>query len=228
MMASAAVIGLSAGKRLFSSFYYFDLTEKLSCGYDYGSTYYQAATIKNVNTANKSSNNSTSFLSNQHTRSLKAQKEHVNTISEPSIAEVWLQRLNHLEEDRSHSEFSVEALLLLQKSMLEKQWNLSTETVITDGKRENTHKKMQVTGSGTFARRRRIDTRRKVLRQNCSMIRLSTRKQLKCIIRPELLQNCLKGYVKGVISEELLTHSEVVQLPKIIKTGLYLEEQKSR
>lgn len=228
MMASPAVIGLSAGKRLLSSSYYSDITEKLSCGYDYGSTYHQAASTKNVITANKSSNNSTSFLSNQHTRSLKAQKEHVNTASEPSIAEVWLQRLNHLEEDRSHSEFSVEALLLLQKSMLEKQWNLSTETVITDGKRENTHKKMQVTGSGTSARRRRIDTRRKVLRQNSSMIQLSTSKKLKCIIRPELLQNRLKGYVKGVISDELLTHSEVVQLSKIIKTGLYLEEQKSR
>lgn len=228
MMASAAVIGLSAGKRLLSSSYYSDITEKLSCGYDYGSTYHQAASTKNVITANKSSNNSTSFLSNQHTRSLKAQKEHVNTASEPSIAEVWLQRLNHLEEDRSYSEFSVEALLLLQKSMLEKQWNLSTETVITDGKRENTHKKMQVTGSGTSARRRRIDTRRKVLRRNSSMIQLSTSKQLKCIIRPELLQNRLKGYVKGVTSEELLTHSEVVQLSKIIKTGLYLEEQKSR
>ncbi|THG05392.1 hypothetical protein TEA_022150 [Camellia sinensis var. sinensis] len=138
MMASAAVIGLSAGNRLFSSFYYSDLTEKLSCGYDYESTYHQAATTKNVITANKSSNNSTSFLSNQYTRSLKAQKEHVNIASEPLIAEVWLRRLNHLEEDRSHSEFSVEALLLLQKSMLEKQWNLSTETVITDGKRENT------------------------------------------------------------------------------------------
>ncbi|KAL7254586.1 hypothetical protein ACSBR1_008865 [Camellia fascicularis] len=228
MMASAAVIGLSAGKRLLSSSYYSDITEKLSCGYDYGSTYHQAASTKNVITANKSSNNSTSFLSNQHTQSLKAQKEHVNTASEPSIAEVWLQRLNHLEEDRSHSEFSVEAFLLLQKSMLEKQWNLSTETVITDGKRENTHKKMQVTGSGTSARRRRIDTRRKVLRQNSSMIQLSTSKKLKCIIRPELLQNRLKGYVKGVISDELLTHSEVVQLSKIIKTGLYLEEQKSR
>lgn len=228
MMASAAVIGLSAGKRLLSSSYYSDITEKLSCGYDYGSTYHQAASTKNVITANKSSNNSTSFLSNQRTPSLKAQKEHVNTASEPSIAEVWLQRLNHLEEDRSHSEFSVEALLLLQKSMLEKQWNLSTETVITDGKRENTHKKMQVTGSGTSARRRRIDTRRKVLRRNSSMIQLGTSKQLKCIIRPELHQNRLKGYVKGVTSEELLTHSEVVQLSKIIKTGLYLEEQKSR
>ncbi|KAL7181216.1 hypothetical protein ACSBR1_040150 [Camellia fascicularis] len=48
MMASAAVIGLSAGKRLLSSFYYSDLTEKLSCGYDYGSTYHQATSTKNI------------------------------------------------------------------------------------------------------------------------------------------------------------------------------------
>lgn len=34
--------------------------------------------------------------------------------------------------------------------------------------------------------------------------------------------------MKGVVSEELLTHTEVVQLSQKIKTGLFVEEQKSR
>ncbi|KAI8018470.1 RNA polymerase sigma factor sigA [Camellia lanceoleosa] len=112
--------------------------------------------------------------------------------------------------------------------MLEKQWNLSTEAAVATYRiRESTHKKIQVTGSGTSACRRRTDTRRKVLSPNSSMMRLgSTSKQLRSIISPELLQNRLKGYVKGVISEDLLIYSEVVHLSKIIKSGLYLEEQK--
>ena len=41
-MATAAVIGLSGGKRLLSSSYhYFDIIEKLSYGTDFGSTHYQ-------------------------------------------------------------------------------------------------------------------------------------------------------------------------------------------
>ncbi|KAL7003843.1 hypothetical protein U1Q18_004986 [Sarracenia purpurea var. burkii] len=229
MMATAAVIGLSAGKRLLSSsFYYSDLTEKLTCGNDYGLAHHQTASTKNVVTAKKSSNDSPSFLSNRHTRSIRALKSHANTASDPSTEEVWFQRLNSLEEEIPHLEFSVDALLLLQKSMLEKQWNLPTNTLVIDRKRENILKKMQVTGSGTSARRRRIDSRRRFLSQNSSMTQLSKNKQPRSIISLQLLQNRLKGYVKGVISEELLTHSEVVELSKIIKAGLYVEERKSR
>ncbi|XP_057478804.1 RNA polymerase sigma factor sigA [Actinidia eriantha] len=228
-MATAAVIGLSAGKRLLrSSFYYSDLTEKLSCGNDFGLAHHQVTSTKNLITAKKSSSNSTSFLSNRHTRSMKALKGHADIASDSSTAEVSLQRLNHLEEERPQLEFSVEALLLLQKSMLEKQWNLSPETVITDGKGENSHKKIQVIGSGTSARRRRIDSRMKGLSRKRPMMQLSKSNEPRSIINPDLLQDRLKGYVKGVINEEILAHSEVVQLSKIIKTGLYFEEQKSR
>ena len=229
-MATAAVIGLSAGKRLLnSSFYYSDLTEKLSCGNDYGLAHHQATSTKNLITAKKSSSNSTSFLSHRCTRSMKALKVHANIASDSSTAaEASLQRLDHLEEERPQPEFSVEALLLLQKSMLEKQWNLSPETVITDGKGENSHKKIQVIGSGTSARRRRIDSRMKGLSRKRSTMQLSKSNQPRSIISPGLIQNRLKGYVKGVINEELLTHSEVMQLSKIINTGLYFEERKSR
>ncbi|GFY83973.1 sigma factor A [Actinidia rufa] len=228
-MATAAVIGLSAGKRLLrSSSYYSDLTEKLSCGNDFGLAHHQVTSTKNLITAKKSYSNSTSFLSNRRTRSMKALKGHADIASDSSTAEVSLQRLNHLEEERPQLEFSVEALLLLQKSLLEKQWNLSPETVITDGKGENSHKKIQVIGSGTSARRRRIDSRMKGLSRKRPMMQLSKSNEPRSIINPDLLQDRLKGYVKGIINEEILTHSEVVQLSKIIKTGLYFEEQKSR
>ncbi|KAA8540155.1 hypothetical protein F0562_026847 [Nyssa sinensis] len=228
MMATAAVIGLSAGKRLLSSSCYSDLTERLSCGNDLGLAHYQFASTKNVISAKKSSNCTHSFLSNRQVQSIKALKEHVDAALDPSTVEEWLQRSLHLEEGSSDPAFSVEALLLLQKTILEKQWNLSTEMVITDAPREKISKKMQVTCSGISARKRRMDTRRKILSLNNSILQLGISKQLRSIISPELLQNRLKGYVKGVISEELLTHTEVVQLSEIIKIGLYLEEQKSR
>ncbi|CAK9165993.1 unnamed protein product [Ilex paraguariensis] len=229
-MATAAVIGLNAGKRLLSSsFYYSDLTEKLSSSCDHSLSHHQVASTKNVITAKKSSHYTPSFLSNRHKQSIKALKEHVDTASDPPNVEAHLQRFNHVEEESPDPELSLEALLLLQKSMLEKQWNLSTEqAIVTSTLREKTHKKMQVTCSGISARRRRIDSRRKILSQKTSTMQLSTSRQLRSIISPELLQNHLKGYVKGVISEELLTHAEVVQLSKKIKTGLVLDEQKSR
>ncbi|CAK9162285.1 unnamed protein product [Ilex paraguariensis] len=224
-MATAAVIGLNVGKRLLSSsFYYSDLTEKLSSSCDHPLSHHQVASTKNVITAKKSSHYTPSFLSNRHKQSIKALKEHVDTASDPPNVEARLQRFNHVEEESPDPELSLEALLLLQKSMLEKQWNLSTEQAIVTSKlREKTHKKMQVICSGISARRRR-----KILSQKTSTMQLSTSRQLRSIMSPELLQTHLKGYVKGVISEELLTHAEVVQLSKKIKTGLVVDEQKSR
>ncbi|KAF8378954.1 hypothetical protein HHK36_028379 [Tetracentron sinense] len=230
MMATAAVIGLSAGKRLLSSsFYYSDSTEKLFSVHDHGLTQYQAASAKNVIAAKKSSNFGPSFPSNRHTQSIKSLKEDVDTSSLPSTTNVWIRRSDLLEEGSSDIESSVEILLLLQKSMLEKQWNLAFEqTGITDAPREETHKKIQVTRSGMSARQRRMSTKSNILNQNSPVVLSSRGKQFGSIVSPELLQNNLKGYVKGVISEELLTHAEVVYLSKKIKSGLSLDEHKSR
>ncbi|KAK6936484.1 RNA polymerase sigma-70 region 2, partial [Dillenia turbinata] len=222
MMATAAVIGLSsAGKRfLSSSYYYSDLTEKLPYVND------QVVPTKSVMTAKKSSNYSPSFPSKRHTHSIKALKDHVDTTSAPSIAEPWIQTNDHFEEESFDDEFSVEALLLLQKSMLEKQWNLTFEhTVIADVPQEKSKKRVQVASSGISARERRMAAKRKVLSH---MVKPNMRKHLRSDITPEPLQNRLKGYVKGVVSEELLTHAEVVRLSKKIKVGLFLEEHKSR
>ncbi|MFQ6627503.1 hypothetical protein Gotur_005994 [Gossypium turneri] len=221
MMATAAIIGLTVGKRLLSSsFSYSDIIEKHSYAGDYGGApHYQTAPTKSLIVAKKSSNCSQSVPSyDRHSRSIKALKEHVDTASLVSIAEPWFQGSNDFEEESYELDYSVEALLLFQKSMLEQQWTLSFErTVFTESPSRKTKKKVPVTCSGVSARQRRFNTR---MQPNA--------KQLRSLISPELLRSRLKGYVRGVVSEELLSHAEVVRLSKKIKAGLSLEDQRLR
>ena len=113
--------------------------------------------------------------------------------------------------------------------MLEKQWTLSFEqTVSTDVPRGKTEKKVPVTCSGVSARQRRMNSKRKIQSKHVFMAQPKISKQQKPSISPELLQNRLRGYVKGLVSEEILPHSEVVRLSKKIKVGLALEEHKTR
>nr|AKC88632.1 sigma factor [Hypseocharis bilobata] len=230
-MATTAVIGLSAGKGfLSSSFFCSDLTEKFLNASDHGLANYQHAPLKNVIVAKKSSNYNPSFSSsNRHTQSVNALKECLDTsVSAPSTAEPWFPSSDDdIEEESSEVEYSVDAVLLLQKSMLEKQWNLSADrTVLTD--LEEKTRKMSVICSGTSARQRRMSTRRKVMGKNSFGMQATTNKQLKSIIDPELRQNRYKGYAKGTVSNKFLSHSEVVRLSKKIKVGLALDKQKLR
>lgn len=233
IMATAAVIGLSGGKRLLSSSYHYsDIIEKLSYGSDFGSTHYHIVPTKSAIVAKKSSDYTSTFAaSNRQNQSIKALKEHVD--GAPTIADPWFQSYNsnELEVESSEMGYSVEALLLLQKSMLEKQWNLSFEReVLTEhwSKGKNC-RKVAVTCSGVSARQRRMNTKRKtVVKAGFTMMQPCSAMQLKSKISPELVQNRLKGYVKGVVSEELLSHAEVVNLSEKIKVGLSLEEHKSR
>ncbi|KAL4318062.1 hypothetical protein GQ457_18G008510 [Hibiscus cannabinus] len=227
MMATAAVIGLTTGKRLLSSsFSYSDISEKLSFACDYGgSSYYPTAPTKSIIVANKSSNCGQSLpSSDRHSRSIKALKEHVDTASIVSTADPWIQGSDDLEEESYDLDYSVEALLLLQKSMLEKQWTLSFErTVFTESPSRTAYEKVPVTCSGVSARQRRVNTRS----QNKSMMQPNA-KQLRSLISPEVIRSRLKGYVKGVVSGELLSHAEVVQLSKKIHSGLSLDDQRFR
>jgi RNA polymerase primary sigma factor len=231
MMATAAVIGLNTGKRLLSSsFYYSDLTEKLSNVNDHGITCYPTTTTKNVIVAKKSSNYGPSFpSSNRNSHSIKALKEHVDTASASSNAATWFKTFDDFEEESSALDYSVEALLLLQKSMLEKQWNLSFErTNSSDSTSKKNNKKIPVTCSGVSARQRRVNNRRKNQNQSKFMPQSSDFKFLRSVTSPDLLQNRLKGYVKGVVSDEVLPHTEVVRLSRIIRAGLSFEDHKSR
>lgn len=214
-MATAAVIGLSAGKRLFSStFHYSDLAEKLSYINDHPQL---VSSSNNVIIAKKSSDYSRNLPSNQRAQSIKAVKD---TTSAPSTVESWFEISDESEEENSDSKFSVEAFLLLQKSLLEKQWTLPFEP------NKKHHKNLTVTSSGISARQRRTTSRKRISSQSFSMEKIRA-KRLASIVSPDLLQNRSKGYVKGVVSEQLLSHAEVVRLSKKIKVGLSLEERKS-
>ncbi|XP_060171461.1 RNA polymerase sigma factor sigA-like [Lycium barbarum] len=227
-MAIAAVIGLYAGNRILSSsLYYSDLTEKLSSSSDHTLT---CNPTRNVINAKKSSNYSPNYVSNRKKQSVKAVKEHVDVASDHSDMDPFVQMFKQLQNESCSEKDSVEVLLLLQKSMLEKQWNLSAEKILTTlpPNEKNSKKTMEITCSGTSARRRRMDTRKRVQIPKISAAANIASKRLRSVVGPELVQSRLKGYINGVVSQELLTHVEVVQLSKKIKYGIYLEEQKSR
>ncbi|CAF2141149.1 unnamed protein product [Brassica napus] len=214
MMATTAVVGLNAGKRLLSSsFYYSDVTEKFLSVNDLCSSqyYYHIAstrsgiTAKKTSSSSSSSNYSPSFhSSSRHTQSAKALKESVDVVQQwlPPGSDQELEEESHEYEDDD----TVEALLLLQRSLLEKQWNLSFE---------KKKKKIPVTCSGISARQRRMGAKKKT--------------NIK-VVNSDLFQNnrVKGGYVKGVVSDDVLSHAEVVRLSKKIKSGLRLDEHKSR
>ncbi|CDY56127.1 BnaA02g20170D [Brassica napus] len=213
-MATTAVVGLNAGKRLLSSsFYYSDVTEKFLSVNDLCSSqyYYHIAstrsgiTAKKTSSSSSSSNYSPSFhSSSRHTQSAKALKESVDVVQQwlPPGSDQELEEESHEYEDDD----TVEALLLLQRSLLEKQWNLSFE---------KKKKKIPVTCSGISARQRRMGAKKKT--------------NIK-VVNSDLFQNnrVKGGYVKGVVSDDVLSHAEVVRLSKKIKSGLRLDEHKSR
>ncbi|KAL2897726.1 RNA polymerase sigma factor sigA [Bienertia sinuspersici] len=223
MMATAAVVGLSAGKRILSSsFYYSDLTTEKLC---YAGEQYQAiAPTRNVIVAKKT----TSF--HQRGSSVKALKEYIDGTTIPPTSEPWIPTSSALEEESLNPETPLEALLLLQKSMLEKQLELSFErTSRTDMPREkNTSKKANVTSSGIPARVRRINSKKRSQGKNLFAKERERDKSLVAAVSPELTRNRMTGYVRGVTSDELLTHAQVVNLSRKIEAGLSLEDHKSR
>ncbi|RWR81120.1 RNA polymerase sigma factor sigA-like protein [Cinnamomum micranthum f. kanehirae] len=211
MMATATVIGLTAGKRLLSSsFYSSDLNDKLFSVHDLGVSQCSATWTKNVITAKKSTNFGPGFPLNRHTQSVKVLREHVNTSSTPSTAETWHRSPDLLDKNDDDFESSLEVLILLQKSMLENLWNLScNQTRKLDA--GGAEKKIEVIRSGISARQRRSNSRKALIQTT-----------------PMIQQGQLKGYVKGVTSKDLLSHSEVKHLSKRIKAGLSLEKHRSR
>lgn len=219
-MATAAVVGLSAGQRLLSSsFCYSDLTEKLS----YTGEQHQITPTKTVIVAKRTAN------FNQRGSSVKALKECIDGTVIPPTSETWNPGSSPLEEENSSPETPLEALLLLQKSMLEKQLELSFErNSMTDMPRECTSKGSHVTASGIPARVRRINAKKRSQGKKIFTKESERGKPPMATVSPELLQNRSIGYVRGLTSDELLTHAQVVNLSQKIKAGLSLEDQKSR
>ena len=119
---------------------------------------------------------------------------------------------------------SLEAIVLLQRSMLEKQWELPFEDDVSSAEDEqHEHEKslgraaaVVVARSGMSARQRRMSGRR----------RGAGRKSV--TISPELMQSRNRIYLRGTVSKELLPHKQVVQLSKKIKDGIWLQHQRSK
>ncbi|CAL5008232.1 unnamed protein product [Urochloa decumbens] len=127
---------------------------------------------------------------------------------------------------------SLEAIVLLQRSMLEKQWELpfdddvsSTEDYEEEEGRNGDNLATRTTAaviarSGVSARQRRMSGRR---RGGVGAGRRSS-----VAISPELMQSRNRIYLRGTISKELLTHKQVVHLSKKIKDGIWLQHQRSK
>ncbi|XP_020244786.1 RNA polymerase sigma factor sigA [Asparagus officinalis] len=223
MMATAAVIGLNAGKRILSSTFYSSEFTFI----DHGSPQFSAPTSKSIIIARRSSHPNTSVPSERHSVSIKAVKEHTDTIS-PIATDDWSDLIEEEEDGDSDIKSSLEVFLLLQKSMLEKQWKLSFNQMSTATAPGETCRKTEVIRSGISARKRRTSTRTKSINQSSYVGIMEEGKQLRAAVSPELLQAKLTGYVRGTVSEDLLTHSEVVHLSKKIKAGLSLEDHRAK
>ncbi|XP_078179033.1 sigma factor A [Carex rostrata] len=221
MMARAgAVISLSSGNRLLSSSFYASDTDHLLVPVQIPSV-----PLKNFAVvAQKSSNlNSSSSSNRTQMQAIKAIKEHVHTpITSTSEEEIYDPDL----------ETSLEAMVLLQKSLLEKQWKLRFDFDRLDSikvksfvKEEPEMEGDQIISSGTNARQRRTGTRRK----NHKVIN-GKGKETRYIISQELLPTSTpRGNLKkGIFSEELLSQDKVVYLCKKMKDRLFLEKHRKR
>ncbi|KAF3795944.1 RNA polymerase sigma factor [Nymphaea thermarum] len=229
-MATAAVVGLSTGKRLLSSsFFTLDLAEKIFPIHDHGATYFFASSQRNVIVSKKSSSFSSRFPSGQHIQSMKSLKEHSDMPSVHSTTETCFQSSDFFEQQTGLDvESTLEVLVLLQKSMLEKQWNLSLEQQRTTDALKRNSKEVEVTRSGLSARQRRTNLRMKLQNQAVCKMSASKRRQVGSNINRELLQSHVHGYVKGISNDGLLTHTEVVHLSEKIKAGMHLEKHRQR
>lgn len=228
-MATAAVIGISTGKRLLStSFCPSDLADKFLHIQEHGLGQFSSSfTTKTVIVAKKSSQFGPNLPANGHPQAIQAIREHVDS-SALSTMETWFQNSSVVESGNFDLDSSLEAFILLQKSMLEKQWELSFNHMKAVVVPDESCEKNEVIRSGVSARERRMSSRGNILSRNARTVPLSKRKQVGTRISPEFMERRVNGYVRGTISENLLTHAEVVNLSKKIKVGLSLEENKKR
>ncbi|KAL0928191.1 hypothetical protein M5K25_000061 [Dendrobium thyrsiflorum] len=228
MMVMAAVVGLAAGKRLLrNSFYSPDFADKFFP--DHGATQPTTASSKTVIFAQKSSNFGMDASTYRQTKPIKAFMTHIDSSSPSATNNSFESSSNAVEDHDSDIESSLEVLILLQKSMLEKQWELSFNHGRTVTRPEKNSMAPGITRSGISAQQRRADRRKKKFTdQNVSIVQLNKEKQHSSVLSAEFLQTSLGSYVRGTPSEALLRHSEVVHLSRKIKIGLLLDEQKMK
>jgi RNA polymerase primary sigma factor len=232
MTATPAVIGLSAGNRLLAASFgaAADLAPQDA---HHPSLQFASAASKLAvvvaHRASASSASSSSAAGHARAHAVRALRNH----SAPALAlplplpppplpadPVVAPTTPELDMDSEFGfESSLEAIVLLQRSMLEKQWELPFE----DDDEEEHHgeslvpmSNVVVARSGVSARQRRMSGRR----------RGAGRKSV--TISPELMQSRNRIYLRGTVSKELLTHKQVVHLSKKIKDGIWLQHQRSK
>ncbi|CAD6246807.1 unnamed protein product [Miscanthus lutarioriparius] len=214
MTATPAVIGLSAGNRLLAtSFGSTDLAPPDA----HPSLQFAPAAPKLTVVAHRASSSSPAGHARAH--AIRALRNH----SAPALAPPLplppppadpAPELDTVFEFES----SLEAIVLLQRSMLEKQWELPFEDDDEDEEDERLSKAtvVVVARSGVSARQRRMSGRR----------RGPGRKNV--TISPELMQSRNRIYLRGTVSKDLLTHKQVIQLSRKIKDGIWLQHQRSK
>ncbi|KAJ0970947.1 hypothetical protein J5N97_018906 [Dioscorea zingiberensis] len=227
-MATAIVAGLNIGRKLLcASSHSIDAVDKLFSIPGYGLAQLSATSSKSTTVAKMSSNLHTDIPVNKHASAPEALTQHEDNSLTLMTKATCCSSYDHVEESNPDLESWYDHIML-QKSMLEKQWKLSLNQRATAASPEGNCKKRVIIRSGLSARQRRRGTRRMYLDHNDYMIRSNKRKQISSIISPELLQSQLNGYVRGKVSEDLLPHDEVAHLSKKIKVGLMLEKHKVR
>ncbi|KAG8044286.1 hypothetical protein GUJ93_ZPchr0130g6532 [Zizania palustris] len=134
---------------------------------------------------------------------------------------------------RSDLESSLDdaAIVLLQRSILEKQWELSFEDddradngmaiglAEDDNKDDANTATVVVARSSLSARQRRMSGRRRVKSNNGAV---------HFAVSPELMQRRNRIYLRGTVSKDLLTHKQVVHLSNKIKDGIWLQQKRSK
>ncbi|KAL6659353.1 hypothetical protein ACP70R_003393 [Stipagrostis hirtigluma subsp. patula] len=218
MTATPAVIGLSAGKRLLAtSFGAADLAPADA----HPSLQFAPPAPKLTVVASRPSSPHVGGSGTTHARAhaIRALRNHSAPALAPPPPSPPSEPASPARESADF-ESSLEAIVLLQRSMLEKQWELPFEDY-EDDKEEEEHRERSlkatvvVARSGVSARQRRMSGRRRVGKKSVS-------------ISPELLQSRNRIYLRGTVSKELLTHKQVIQLSKKIKDGIWLQHQRSK
>ncbi|PAN33783.1 hypothetical protein PAHAL_6G044500 [Panicum hallii] len=229
MTATPAVIGLSAGNRLLAaSFGTADLAPPdAHPSLQFAPAAPKLAVVAQYRTSASSASSSPAGHARAH--AVRALRNHSAPALAPPPPPPPADPAAPTPELDMDAEFefqsSLEAIVLLQRSMLEKQWELPFEDDVSsteDEEEQHEHDKsigkatVVVARSGVSARQRRMSGRR----------RGAGRKSV--TISPELMQSRNRIYLRGTVSKELLTHKQVVQLSKKIKDGIWLQHQRSK
>ncbi|CAL5003874.1 unnamed protein product [Urochloa decumbens] len=239
MTATPAVIGLSAGNRLLAASFGGGAVADLAPPDAHPSLQFAPAAPKvAVVAAHRASASSASSSAARHARAhaVRALRNHStpalaappppppsDPAAPPTPAELDIM------DSAFGFESSLEAIVLLQRSMLEKQWELPFDDDVSSTEDEEEHYNdgslipkstaAAVARSGVSARQRRISGRRRGA---------GAGRRSSVAVSPELMQSRNRIYLRGTVSKELLTHKQVVHLSKKIKDGIWLQHQRSK